>query len=237
MAVTDAISTFARTACLLAALMLAGCAEPVTRQDSARILTMGDSLLSWNRATGQSVSDAVEALLDEPVVDRSVPGAHVIYALPITGSMGMKISSQYRPGPWDWIILNGGGNDLWLGCGCARCGNRMMRMISDSGTYGTIPDEVRRLRATGARVIYVGYLRSPGVGSLIEHCRDEGDELETRLARLAAQDPGVFFVPVGDMVPHGDRSYHGLDMIHPSAKASAEIARRIVAVIRTNGAG
>ncbi len=231
---TIRMATFRAAGLLVVALFMAGCAEPVTRADHARILTMGDSLLSWNRATGHSVSDAVEALLQEPVVDRSVPGAHVIYKLPISGSLGMKIANQYRPGPWDWIILNGGGNDLWLGCGCSRCGNRMMRMISDSGRFGSIPDQVRKLRATGARVIYVGYLRSPGVGSLIEHCRDEGEEFEARLARLAALDPGVFFVPVGDMVPHGDRSYHGVDMIHPSTKGSAAIARRIVEVIRTN---
>ena len=218
---------------LAAVLILAACAEPVSQGGTSRILAMGDSLLAWTRASGGSVSDQVERLLQEPVTDRSVSGAHVIYALPVTGSMGLKISSQYRPGPWEWVILNGGGNDLWLGCGCSRCENRMMRMISDSGRYGSISAEVRRLRGTGARVIYVGYLRSPGFGSMIEHCRNEGDELEVRLARLAARDPGVFFVPVGDMVPHGDRSFHGIDIIHPSAKASLEIARRIVAVIRS----
>ena len=213
-------------------LALAACAEPVARHEAPRILAMGDSLLSWNRTTGQSVSHGVEKLLDEPVVDRSVPGAHVIYALPISGAMGMKIDNQYRAGPWDWIILNGGGNDLWLGCGCSACEGRMGRMIAPDGGSGAIPASVAKLRATGARVIYLGYLRSPGRGSIIEHCRDEGDEFESRLARLAERDPGVTFLPVGDMVPHGDRSFHSLDMIHPSAKASAAIADRIVSVIR-----
>jgi hypothetical protein len=221
---------------VLAALALAGCAEPVTRQDTARILAMGDSMLAWNRASGRSVADVVELLLHEPVIDRSVPGARVKYVLPISGAMGMNIAKQYRPGRWDWIIMNGGGNDLWLGCGCMLCAHKMTSMISTSGRDGAIPSEVRKLRATGARVIYLGYLRSPGVGSFIEHCKDEGDEFESRLARLAATDPGVFFVPVGDMVPYGDRSFHGVDMIHPSVKGSAAIARRVVDVITRAGA-
>ncbi|MEM6824843.1 MAG: SGNH/GDSL hydrolase family protein [Pseudomonadota bacterium] len=213
--------------------LLGACAEPVSRHEAPRILAMGDSLLSWNRATGRSVAHGVEGLLNEPVVDRSVPGAHVIYALPISGSLGLKIDRQYRAGDWDWIILNGGGNDLWLGCGCGACDGRMGRMLTPDGASGAIAASVFRLRATGARVIYLGYLRSPGRGSPIEHCRDDGDELERRLARLAGRDPGITFVPIGDMVPYGDRSYHSFDMIHPSAKASAEIAARVVSVIRS----
>lgn len=224
-------------ALLVAALFLSGCAEPVTRHDAPRILAMGDSFLSWNRASGHSVSHGLEAFLREPVVDRSVPGAHVIYALPVSGAMGMRIGSQYRPGPWEWVVLNGGGNDLWLGCGCARCDGRMARMISRDGRSGAIAATVARLRATGAQVIYLGYLRSPGVGSLIEHCRNEGDELEGRLARMAGNDPGVHFVPVGDLVPPGDRSFHAFDMIHPSVKASREVARRVAAIIRAGDGG
>ena len=225
-----------RIGVLLASLLVLGaCAEPVTRHSHPRILTMGDSLLSWNRASGKSVSDLLEVFLAEPVVDRSVPGAKVIYGLPISGAMGMRISRQYRAGDWDWIVLNGGGNDLWLGCGCRRWEERMTRMISADGLEGSIPDEVRRLRGTGAKVIYVGYLRSPGAGSPIEHCRNEGDEFERRLSRLAATDPGITFLPIRDMVPHGDRSHHSFDMIHPSVKASTKIALRIARVIRGDG--
>ncbi len=41
----------------------------------------------------------------------------------------------------------------------------------------------------------------------------------------------MIFLSIADMVPAGDRSYHGVDMIHPSRKASLEIARRIAKVI------
>lgn len=49
---------------------------------------------------------------------------------------------------------------------------------------------------------------------------------------MAARDSGVHFISLADLVPHGDRSYHAADMIHPSVKASRAIAARIAAVIR-----
>jgi lysophospholipase L1-like esterase len=210
----------------------AACTEAVPQDKPAYILAMGDSLMSWHGESDASVSDAMENILGEQVIDRSVPGARIFYNLPISGAMGLNISKQYRPGAWKWVVLNGGGNDLWFGCGCWRCDRRMTRMITPDGSDGSIPQLVSRIRETGARVIYVGYLRSPGVNSAIEHCRDEGDEFDKRLERMAARDDGVYFVSLADLVPYGDRSYHWVDMIHPSTKASRAIAERIAAIIR-----
>jgi lysophospholipase L1-like esterase len=42
----------------------------------------------------------------------------------------------------------------------------------------------------------------------------------------------VFFLPMSDLVPNGDRSYHALDLVHPSAKGSAAIGARIAGMIR-----
>ena len=219
------------TLALLVLLVLCG-SQTVARDQSARILTMGDSLLAAHSISGRAVSNAVERVLGEQVTDRSVAGARVIYGLPITGAMGMKIAKQYRKGRWDWIILNGGGNDLWFGCGCHACERKINRLISGDGLGGEIPRLVANLRRTGARVIYVGYLRSPGVGSPIESCKDEGDELERRIDQMAKADTGVYFLSLAQMVPFGDRSFHGFDMIHPSLKASREIGKRIAEIIR-----
>ena len=212
-------------------LFLAGCAETVTRNNSSRILTMGDSLLSTHSISGRAVSNSIEAALGEQVVDRSVMGASILYALPISGALGLNIGKQFTTGDWDWVVLNGGGNDLWLGCGCNQCERKMSRLISGDGSHGEIPRLVSKLRKTGAHVIYVGYLRSPGVGSPIESCKDEGDELERRIDAMATSDDGVHFLSLADMVPYGDRSYHGVDMIHPSLKASSEIGQRVADII------
>lgn len=219
------------TLALLVLLVVSG-GQTMARDSQSRILTMGDSLLSAHSISGRAVSDAVSKVLGETVVDRSVGGARIIYGLPITGAMGMKIAKQYRTGKWDWIILNGGGNDLWFGCGCHQCDRKINRLISDNGRGGEIPRLVSNLRKTGARVIYVGYLRSPGMGSPIESCRDDGDELERRIDAMAKFDKGVYFLSLAKMVPFGDRTYHGFDMIHPSLKASREIGKRIAKIIK-----
>ncbi len=218
---------------LLAGLfLLNGCTESAPPDKSARILAMGDSMMAFHGASSRAVSDVVERQLGEPVVDRSVIGARIIYNLPISGAAGLSIPQQYRDGNWNWIIVNGGGNDLWLGCGCVVCNGKMERLISRNGRQGAIPRMLSKLRKTGAQVVYVGYLRSPGLGSPIEYCRDEGNELEHRVTRMAALDDGIHFVSLADLVPHGDRSFHGVDMIHPSIKGSAAIAQRVAGVIR-----
>ncbi|MBS9717067.1 SGNH/GDSL hydrolase family protein [Pseudohalocynthiibacter aestuariivivens] len=214
------------------AFFLLGCTEPVSRDLNPRILAMGDSLLATHEMSGKSVSHAIEEFLGEPVIDRSVAGARFFYALPISGAMGMNISKQYRPGNWDWVVLNGGGNDLWLGCGCILCNRKLNRLIADDGESGKIPALISDLRKTGARVIFVGYLRSPGVNSLIEHCKDEGDELERRINNFANQDEGVYFLSLKDLVPNGDRSFHTVDMIHPSVRGSAAIGARVAQIIQ-----
>jgi hypothetical protein len=90
---------------------------------------------------------------------------------------------------------------------------------------------VTRLRGTGARVIYVGYLRSPGLGSPIEHCSDEGNFLEARIAKMAQAIQGVYLLSLKDLVPYGDRSYHAADMIHPSQKGSDAIDAAVAQMI------
>lgn len=208
--------------------------EPLSTSESEgpRILAMGDSLMAWHDMSRSSIAHVVGKELGEPVINRAVGGARVLYGLPVSGAMGMKIGKQYRGEKWDWIVLNGGGNDLFLGCGCTACDKKMNRLISKDGRRGEIARMVDSLRRTGAQIVYVGYLRSPGLSSPIEHCKDEGDELEARIAKLADILPGVHFVSLADLVPHGDRSYHGLDMIHPSKKASREIGERVAKVIR-----
>ena len=81
--------------CLLGFLALVGCVEPVGQGSAggSRILTMGDSLLAWNSASQNSISHFVERELKEDVLDRSVTGAHVVYDLPISGALGLRISS------------------------------------------------------------------------------------------------------------------------------------------------
>jgi hypothetical protein len=203
--------------------------------ERARILAIGDSFFAVHSSSGRSIPAVVQRELGQQVSNRSVMGARMIYNLPLTGALGFDIVRQYRPGPWNWVIMNGGGNDLWLGCNCSRCDRKMTKMISKDGTRGEIPALVSKMRKSGAQVIYVGYLRSPGRGSPIEHCRDEGNELDARVTRMAQRDNGVWFVPMADLVPNGDRSFHAADMVHPSTKGTAAAGKRVAKIIAEAG--
>ena len=200
-------------------------------QQPVKILTVGDSLLAAHKVSKNAISNHVAKGTNAQITDRSVLGARMIYKLPITGSMGLSIPMQFRKGDWDWVIMNGGGNDLWLGCGCGSCDRKMNKLISANGKSGEIPKLAKTALKTGAKVIVVGYLRSPGMGSPIESCKDEGDELDRRVAKMAAMYKNIYFLSNADLVPHGDRSYFGLDMIHPSIKASRAIGERVSKII------
>ncbi|MEM6303367.1 MAG: SGNH/GDSL hydrolase family protein [Pseudomonadota bacterium] len=202
------------------------------RADAMRILVMGDSFMTSNGSRRASVPHVLARELGAKVTSKAVTGARFVYRLPITGALGLNIPKQWRGGAWDVVVMNGGGNDLWLGCGCGACGPRLNTLITADGRGGIIPATVARARQSGARVIYTGYLRSPGAGSPIEGCRVWGDRLEQRLAQMARRDRGVTFVSLANMVPRGNRSFHAADMIHPSPKGSAAAAARIIREIK-----
>jgi acyl-CoA thioesterase-1 len=205
---------------------------PASATGSMAVLVMGDSFMTANGSSGDAVPNALARDLGVNVKSRAVTGARYGYRMPITGALGFNISKQYRDDNWDYVVMNGGGNDLWLGCGCMRCHKRLNRLISPDGTQGQIPTAVRRARQSGAHVIYVGYLRSPGLGSPIEHCKKVGAALEARISVMAQQDSGVNFISLADMVPYGDSSFHSSDMIHPSPKGSMAASKRIASAIR-----
>ena len=211
---------------------LASCNESVPNDGSARILAIGDSLVAWQSTSGEAIPDKLEQELGEEVIDRSVTGSYMTPTVPVGAGLGLAIPQQYRTSEWDWVIVNGGGNDLRFGCGCRRCDKKLDELLSSDGRSGAIPQLVQRIRADGAQVIYLGYMLSPGVISAVDVCINEGTELEKRLIRMAASDPGVHYLSNANLVPHGDRSFHDEDMIHPSLKARQEIANRLARIIQ-----
>lgn len=226
------MSGFLRLILLSLALILAQPPLARAETDGLRVLVMGDSLMASNRMKGGAVSNALGKALGVKVKDNAVFGARYFYILPLTGAAGMRIDAQFRGGPWDYVVLNGGGNDLLFGCGCGACNRMLDRLVSKDGTKGAIPDLVAQIRETGAKVIYTGYLRTPGVTSPVEGCGPLGDKMDARLARMAGAIDGVSFVRLSDLVTKdGDTSYHAVDLVHPSVKGSRAIAARIAPLI------
>ena len=166
--------------------------------------------------------------LNANVIDNSVSGEQI-------GRGGNEgIFSQYKFGAWDWVVVNGGGNDFLRICRCGICDPILNRLISKNGKTGVIPSELRKLRAKGHRVLFMGYLRTNGFASSVFRCTKYIDALEARVANFAASESGVVFMYNKDLVPEGNRSFHAIDRIHPSVKGSRAIARGLVAVIRAS---
>ena len=207
-------------------------AAPIQAAEPPRVLFMGDSMLAWNRSAGRSVADYLARETNGFVTDQSRNGASYFTQVRLLAGKRGNIPSQFLDGDWDWIVLNGGGNDLLFGCGCNACDTHIRRLIDRNHAWGAIPDLIHfLLQTTDAKVIYTGYLRSPGRSSMIEHCATSGSELEQRISHMASTTNRLFFLSLQDLVPHGDLTYHSAARIHPSPKGSAAIAARISTLI------
>lgn len=207
---------------LIAFVLLAACGRSVP--DNARIVVAGDSVMAWNRSSGASVADVLQARLREPVGDVSLPLAQ------IAGGRGpLNIPSQLSGVTTQWVVLNGGANDLSGNCDCSDCGGVLERLISEDGTRGAIPALVSDLRQRGSRVVWADYYTSPRYAGTV--CEAPYRVLETRLGRMAARDAGVTLVDMDDVFSPDDLTLFAGDRTHPSQKGSARIADLIAPVL------
>ena len=129
----------------------------------------------------------------------------------------------------EWIVVNGGANDLSGQCDCTDCGGVLDRLISDDGRQGAIPTLVGDLRRRGSQVIWADYYTSPRYAGTA--CEAPYRVLETRLARMAAADNGVTLVDMDDVFRSDDLTLFAPDRVHPSPKGSALIAGLAVPIL------
>ncbi|MFZ5963388.1 SGNH/GDSL hydrolase family protein [Thalassococcus sp. BH17M4-6] len=215
-----------RIAVAVLLLLTAACGRGVP--DDAQIVVAGDSVMAWNRVQGAGVADQLSERLAQPVGDVSLPYASVTGS---TGSGPLDISRQVSGLSARWVVMNGGANDLGVGCSGAGTGAILNRLISADGRTGAIPDMVAKLRARNVRVLWADYYTSPRfVGT---PCGRVYDQMAGRTARMAAADPGVFYVDMGDVVQPADASVFARDRIHPSHEGSARIAALIADALRS----
>lgn len=212
---------------------LAACATPATQvYDDARILAIGDSVLDWHSWTGASVPDVIAAELGAPVVNAAVSGARLSRPGGMMGLMGPDIRAQYRARDWDWVVIDGGANDLRQECGCGACAADLDAIISPDAAQGEFPALVAETRQSGARVMLVGYYGPSRRGGPFAPCWDELQVLNARLAALAAARDGVHFVATEAAMPPDRLDHYDADLIHPSRIGAAAIGRRIAAAMR-----
>lgn len=213
------MSIVMRAVIILSLVLLAACGRGIPPE--ARIVVAGDSVMAWNGLTGGSVADQLETRLGEPVGDVSLPFARV------AGGQGqLNIPTQLAGVSAQWVVMNGGANDIGVGCDCTDCGGIVERLISEDGTRGAIPALVTDLRRRGTQIVWADYYTTPRYAGTT--CEAPYQMLETRLARMAALDDGVTLVDMDDVFSPDDLSLFASDRTHPSPKGSALIADLIV---------
>ncbi len=218
---------------LILAAWVAGCTDTAPR-GGGDILVLGDSIMAWNSSANASIPDVMSRELGRNVVSKAVPGAQFDNASAIAGAVGFDIQRQFSGGRWNWVVINGGANDLGSDCGCGACGPVVDALIGADARSGSIPAFIQKIRgATGAKVVWMGYYAGNGQGSF-KGCRDDLVELEARLARFATSQAGVSFVDSEDVIDRNDRSLFAGDNTHPSAKGSALIGATLAQYIKSN---
>jgi len=163
------------------------------------------------------------ASLGRNVISKAVPGAQFSNDSTLLAAVGFDIQDQYPGGRWNWIVVNGGANDLGVNdCKCGACTPVVDTLIGADAASGEVPAFLSRFRSSGAQVMWMGYYAGNGKGSF-EGCRDDLVLLERRIARFAAQTPGVTFLDSEMVIDRNDPSLFASDNTHPSPKASALI--------------
>lgn len=208
-------------------LTFAGCSvvPPAVNRD-ADVIVVGDSILAWHRGSGRSIPSVVGQSTGLTVSNVSVSGATFL------GARG--IPTQFVPGDWGWVIIDGGGNDLLPVCQTANEQPVLDAIISSDARQGAFPAFVNQVASQGAQVIVLGYYPISDRGGPFVACRSVLDELAARQSRMAALNPSVFFVDSGQVIGASDATAYAPDLVHPSPRGAALVGQLIASIIGRN---
>jgi lysophospholipase L1-like esterase len=212
-------------------LTLAACTTSAPPDPDA-VLAIGDSIMAWN--DDQGIPEVTAAALEQRVVDASVSGARLQVGSGVFSALGFDITRQWanNAGRWDWVLLDGGGNDLQGLCATPAEGEALARIIADDLT-GALPDLIAQVRASGSKVAVIGYYDNPEAGqSDFTTCQFAFDRMNERLTRLAARDAGMVFLDTGTVIDPANTGLYETDFIHPSVEGSRLIGEALAQAIK-----
>lgn len=203
------------------ALSLLLCLAAPLGAEPLRVLAIGDSILAWHKWTGRDIPSVMGTVLGADVENDAVAGARFSNTSGLGRATGFDVRAQFRRGPWDLVLINGGANDFLADCGCRACDDVLDGLIAPdlSGDVATLLAEIL---TNEGEVIWMGYYASARSGQF-SGCRPYLVEYDARLARLAAKTPGLTFIDSEDAVNPDDRSLFAFDGIHPSPEGARRI--------------
>lgn len=186
---------------------------------------VGDSIFDWND-NDASIPALTAANLGVPVQNNAISGTTIT-------DIGDPIFEQYESGTWDWVLVDGGGNDLNDGCECGQCDALLTEIVAADGSTGAMAELVEQIVDDGHDVALMGYYEMPPDAEFgFDRCNDELEVLLSRYESLAARFDTVTFIDVREVVsPTDTPEAYDEDNVHPSVEGGAMIAEHLAAVL------
>ncbi len=224
----------------LAMTLVAGCTgatdpgpslgEPSADARAGTLLAIGDSILQWNVGTGESIPEVVGSSTGLAVTNEAVSGAWLT-----NDGVFPSIPDQRVDGDWEWLLVNGGANDLAQRCRCQACDGVLDEMVTPDGARGILPALVAEATGDGSKVVLLGYPEFPdGAQFGLDDCDDELVELASRLATLASATAAAWFVNAADVVRADDAEAFIADLVHPTPEGGRTIGEYVAETISAN---
>ena len=79
-----------------------------------RVLAIGDSILAWHKWTGRDIPSVMGSVLGARVENDAVAGARFSNSSGLGRAAGFDVRAQFRQGPWDLVLINGGAKTFSL---------------------------------------------------------------------------------------------------------------------------
>lgn len=192
-----------------------------------KILTIGDSILAWGTPTCTSVSHQIGLHQNDFANVEAISGTQLTRG-------NNRISEQYFEDDWDWVILDGGANDVNKQCGCVESCEVVIDILSSKdGSQGAMVELVQQILLSRAQILMLGYYPMPAEAWYgFEECGDELEEINKRYSRIAGRYSNVHFAPLQEVMNWEE--YPELldsDDVHPSTEGAERLGGHLSALI------
>lgn len=194
--------------------------------ETAELYAVGDSILEWHLGDG-SIPEVMAETLGLPMYNAAVSGSHFL------DGEGEAIPEQFTAGSWQWLLVDGGGNDVNDRCECGDCDDVLDAIISADGSAGALPDFAGEVAASGTEVLIMGYYGLPdGAEFGFDRCGEELEALSLRQSALAASSDRIHFADAREVADGTDEAMYDSDLVHPSIEGSAAVGRFLAEFIQ-----
>lgn len=202
------------------------CGEVGALPQDDLVLAIGDSILAWNKPYCQSAPDHLALERGASVQNNAVSGTRVLGG-------NNAIPDQYVKADWDWVIVDGGGNDVNDACSGDQAGPVIDQIVGADGTGGAMNALMDEIVADADQVLLLGYYPlMPDAWYGFDLCETELDTLDARYAALAEKRPQVTFVDLGQVLdPQLTPDAYAPDGVHPDTEGAQRIAELLHAVM------